>query len=79
VLVQYPCDVVECNLRENKPFTGSFFLPYLFAPPGKPRNALLLYSFEKYAYFTLCLPKYGRFAPRLLATKGSGIEAVFAP
>jgi len=52
-----------CDIRENKPYTGSDSLPDISADTAKPRKILLLCSRGENAQISLCLPKYGRFAP----------------
>ncbi len=57
-------------MRENRPKPGSFFLYDIFANTGKPCKILIFCSCGEYARFSLCLPKYGRFASHLMADKG---------
>ena len=75
---------MKCSLRdtiphgtyveENKPDLGSFPLSVISDTPGKPRIAFLFSSRGKYGQIMVCLPKYGRFAPRPWATNAPAIE-----
>jgi hypothetical protein len=56
-------------LRRNKPSSGSFYLLDTFVNTGKPLKILIFGSCGEYAKLSLCLAKYGRFAPHLLDCK----------
>jgi hypothetical protein len=58
------------TLRKNKPNTGSFSRSCLRTNTGKPRKTHPFSSCGKYAQLSPRLPKYGRIAPRIAATKG---------
>jgi len=64
------CGDLFSNIRENKPYTGSFYPSPLRVDTGKPRNISLFSSYGEYALYSPRLPKYGRIASHINATKG---------
>jgi hypothetical protein len=71
----------ECSadtMGENTPKLGFFSSFHIRTPARNPRNITIFCSCGKYTRISFCLPKYGRFRPLPMATKGPRIDAVFA-
>ena len=58
-----------CILGGNTPKSGSVSYPDNPVKNGKPCKTSLFCSCGEYVQISLCLPKYGRNAPHLLACK----------